>query len=75
MTQLEIAAFAVGAFGLFMFGCSLGWMHCGQRLRISFDRDGECLRMNRALSRAEVDDIRRVWREAAAEGRELQWHA
>ncbi|MDI2110456.1 MULTISPECIES: hypothetical protein [Bradyrhizobium] len=72
MTQLEIAALAVGAFGLFMFGYSLGWMQRGQRLRISFDRDGECLRADRALSRAEVDEIRRVWREAATEGRQLQ---
>ncbi|UGY23203.1 hypothetical protein HU675_0035390 [Bradyrhizobium septentrionale] len=72
MTLLEIAAIAVGAFALFMFGYSLGWMQRGQRSRISLDRDGECLRVNRVLSRAEVDEIRRVWREAAAEGRELQ---
>lgn len=31
MTQLEIAALAVAAFGLFMFGYSLGWLQRGQR--------------------------------------------
>ncbi|MGL3208715.1 hypothetical protein [Bradyrhizobium sp. BR 1433] len=30
MTQLEIAALAVAAFGLFMFGYSLGWMQRGR---------------------------------------------
>ncbi|OKO67474.1 hypothetical protein [Bradyrhizobium sp. NAS96.2] len=72
MTQLEIAALAVGAFGLFMFGYSLGWMQRGRCGRIWFDRAGQCLCMDRALSPAEVDEVRRIWREAATEGRELQ---
>ncbi|ODM77775.1 hypothetical protein [Bradyrhizobium elkanii] len=36
MTQLEIAAIAVGAFALFMFGYSLGWL---QRARLARRRD------------------------------------
>ncbi|MBR0695969.1 hypothetical protein [Bradyrhizobium lablabi] len=32
MTQVEIAGLAVLAFGLFMFGYSLGWMHRAARL-------------------------------------------
>ncbi|WP_338700706.1 MULTISPECIES: hypothetical protein [Bradyrhizobium] len=33
MTQLEIAAIAVGAFALFMFGYSLGWVQSGWSAR------------------------------------------
>lgn len=32
MTQLEIAIISVGAFALFMFGYSLGWVQRGSRL-------------------------------------------
>ncbi|UGA47122.1 hypothetical protein [Bradyrhizobium quebecense] len=39
MTQLEIAAIAVGAFALFMFGYSLGWMQRGRLGRRDDARD------------------------------------